>query len=79
MSPIEFQTMSDRDLLVQCVTVVNGLQKKLDELTTSGLPQCAIATERHDTLRKRVGTVTKTAYAVGLLFIADLVGRVAWK
>ena len=78
MTQIELKEMSDRDLLVQAVTVLNDLSGKMETILTEGMPRCMMHQEQMAGLGKRVGRFSKAAYACGLIFLGDLVAR-AWR
>lgn len=79
MTTIELNEMTDRDLLVQVVTVLNDVSKRIEGMASDGMPRCTMHQEQMKGLSTRVGRFTKAAYACGLIFVADLVAKVAWK
>ena len=76
MAPIELQNLTDRELLIQTITVVNGMNEALTKVMEDGLPRCKMHQEKVQNLGKKVGTLTKAAYGVAALFVTDLVHRV---
>jgi len=79
MTTIELNEMTDRDLLVQVVTVLNDVSKKIEVMACEGMPRCTMHQEQMAGLRQRVSRFSKAAYACGLIVVADLVAKVAWK